>query len=165
MVFAEAGYKCANSTCRNQLVLELHHIVWVKDGGPTTVANLLALCGHCHNLHTMNEISAASIQTWKAILQSLNNPHRMSADLLLFLYADEEQAAAASADAEKRVPFTFTGDSLGMLAGLLNAKLIKITDRVGNYGYFGGGTPYFKVALTDKGKALVKVWRGDEALA
>ena len=186
LVLAEAGYKCGSPTCRAQLVLELHHIVWVKDGGPTTVENLLALCGHCHNLHTMGHISAKSIAMWKAVLQSLNNPNRLSADLLLFLYKDQvEHEAIAKSEAddlgpkkthgemteeekaefekqyERKVPFVFSGDSLPMLAGLLNSGLIEITKKTGNAGYFGGGSPYFRVGVTEKGKLLMRNWLAD----
>ena len=51
-VLREAGHKCANPTCRNILTLQLHHMVWVKDGGGTEAINLIALCGHCHDMHT-----------------------------------------------------------------------------------------------------------------
>jgi 5-methylcytosine-specific restriction endonuclease McrA len=103
LVLAEAGYKCANPRCRNVLALELHHVVWVKDGGPNNVENLLALCGHCHGLHTLRHIHASAIATWKSLLQSLNNPNRASADLLLVLY-EEEQAETA----QNHIPFCFT---------------------------------------------------------
>jgi hypothetical protein len=46
--FLRPGYKCANPTCRNVFTLELHHIVWVKDGGGNEPDNLLVLCPNCH---------------------------------------------------------------------------------------------------------------------
>ena len=53
LVLLEAGYKCANPSCRHILTLELHHIVWVKDGGGNDLENLLALCPNCYSLHTV----------------------------------------------------------------------------------------------------------------
>ena len=88
-VLLEAGYKCANPICRNVLAFELHHIIWVKDGGAAAVENLLALCGHCHDLHTAGHIPRDAINAWKSLLVSLNNPSRASVDLLLFVYREE----------------------------------------------------------------------------
>jgi hypothetical protein len=89
VVLLEAGYKCANPTCRHVLTLELHHIVWVKDNGGNQPDNLLALCPNCHSLHTTGHIPAQAILTWKSLLTSLGNPNRAAVDLLLVL-ADEE---------------------------------------------------------------------------
>lgn len=159
VVLAEAGYKCGNPTCRVYLTLELHHIVWVKDSGSNDPSNLLPLCPNCHSLHTYGKIKAHAIRMWKSALQTLNNPNRASADVLLVLY-DEMRAAK---DNKHHVPFAYTGDSLGTLAGLLTAGLVEITMRNPNYGHFGGGTPYFQVALTEKGIGFVETWRrGDE---
>jgi hypothetical protein len=159
VVLAEAGYKCGNPTCRVYLTLELHHIVWVKDGGSNAASNLLPLCPNCHSLHTYGKIKAHAIRMWKSALQTLNNPNRASADVLLVLY-DEMRATKENND---HVPFAYTGDSLGTLAGLLTAGLVEITMRSLNYGHFGGGTPYFQVALTEKGIGFVETWRrGDK---
>ena len=48
LVLLEAGYKCANPVCRHILTLELHHIVWVKDGGTNNPENLLILTHKSH---------------------------------------------------------------------------------------------------------------------
>jgi hypothetical protein len=89
---------------------------------------------------------------WKSALQTLNNPNRACANVLLVLY-DEMRAAKEN---ESHVPFVFTGDSLSTLAGPLTAGLVKITERNPNYGHFGGGPPYFHVALTEKGIEFVE---------
>jgi 5-methylcytosine-specific restriction endonuclease McrA len=70
-VLREAGYKCANPTCRNVLTLQPHHMVWVKDGGGSAAINLIALCGHCHDLHTQGHIPATAISHWKGLLHAL----------------------------------------------------------------------------------------------
>ena len=35
-VLLEAAYRCGSPRCRHTLTLELHHIVWVRDGGRCT---------------------------------------------------------------------------------------------------------------------------------
>ena len=154
-MLAEAGHKCANPNCRNVITLDLHHITWVKDGGGNVVSNLIALCPYCHALHTRGHIGREAIETWKYLLESLNNPNRASADLLLVLYREDRDKAAAG---QNHVPFCFTGDSLPGLAGLMNSGLVRISRRIANYGHFGGGMPYFHVEVAPKGRALVDAW-------
>ncbi len=48
----EAGYKCANPTCRMILsisILEDHHTIALSDGGGDSFANLIALCPYCQS--------------------------------------------------------------------------------------------------------------------
>ncbi|MGH7229988.1 MAG: HNH endonuclease [Nitrospiraceae bacterium] len=159
----EAGYKCANPVCRNVLALEVHHIVWVKEGGRSTVDNLLALCGHCHDLHTAGHIPRQAIDAWKSLLVSLNNPSRASVDLLLVLYEEECRVAEDGAPAAKTPPFRFTGDGLGTLAPLITSGLVQVSRRFSGAAYFGGGMPSFEVRLTDRGRQLVGAWRKGDA--
>src|SRR5262245_29292537 len=91
LVLLEAGYKCANRTCRHILTLELHHIIWVKDSGKNDPENLLALCPNCHSLHTQGHIPTYAIRTWKSLLLALNSTNHATADLLLLLADDEER--------------------------------------------------------------------------
>jgi hypothetical protein len=136
--------------------LELHHIVWVKDGGPTTPENLLALCPNCHSLHTAGHIPGEAIRTWKSFLVSLNNPHRATADLLLVLHGEEQRLASGSPETTPPA-FRFTGDGLSALSGLLTSGLAEISRRFSGGAF---GIPSFEVRLTDKGKALVDAWVG-----
>src|SRR5688572_3859413 len=86
-VLREAGYKCAVPTCRNVITLQLHHMHWVKKGGGNSATNLLALCGHCHDLHTAGHIPDSAIRYWKGMLHALNAAFdRESMDLLLYLH-------------------------------------------------------------------------------
>ena len=119
LVLLEAGYRCANPVCRAIITLELHHIVWVKEGGDNSPENLLALCRNCHGLHTQGIIPHEAIAAWKALLIALNNPHRPSADLLLVIY-DEQKRIREAPIAPRGISdeFRFTGDSLGGLSGL-----------------------------------------------
>ena len=163
-VLLEAGYKCANPVCRNVLALEVHHIVWVKDGGGNSVDNLLALCGHCHSLHTAGHISESAIYAWKGLLVSLNNPNRTSVDLLLVLYEEDLRVTDEQSSDAKAPPFRFTGDGLGALAPLTTSGLVAITRRLLGASAWGGGMPQFEVQLTQRGRLLVEAWRTGDPL-
>jgi hypothetical protein len=158
LILMEAGYKCANPTCRHILTLELHHIDWVKDGGDNSPSNLLALCPNCHSLHTYGQIPALAIQTWKQLLISLNDSNRATADLLLVLYHEEKRIEAAEDPSKVAPPFRFTGDGLPALSGLITSGLLEISKRYLGAGVFGASLPSFNVSLTGKGKQFVQAW-------
>jgi len=155
-ILLESGYKCANPNCRHILTLEIHHIIWVKDGGGNNQSNLIALCPNCHALHTRGNIPMHAILTWKSLLVSLNNPNRESVDLLLVLY-EEEQLIDQS---DKEIPtFHFTGDGLGFLSGLIISGLIEISQRSTGITAMGSRMPSFRVRLTTTGRQLVEAWK------
>ena len=155
----EAGYKCANPRCRHILTLELHHIIWVKEGGGNDPDNLVALCPNCHSLHTAGQIPADAIRCWKNLLVSLNNPSRASADILLVLHQEEQRLATSTDQAQQPPPLRFTGDGLGMLSSLLVSGLVIISRRFSGASHFiGGGMPSFEVTLTPVGRQLVHAW-------
>jgi hypothetical protein len=77
----EAGYRCAVPTCNTTLAMDVHHIVWVKDGGGNELTNLLALCPTCHALYHRKEITQESIEHWKARLVALNRSVDVQAEL------------------------------------------------------------------------------------
>lgn len=163
LVLLESGYKCANPTCRHILTLELHHIVWVKDGGRNDPNNLLALCPNCHSLHTRGHISEHAIRTWKSLLLALNSSNHATADLLLMLWAEEQRIATAEDQKKVAPPFRFTGDGLPALSGLIVSGLIEISRRYSGANAWGGGMPSFEVMLTEKGRRLVTAWREGSA--
>lgn len=158
MILLEAGYKCGSPTCRHILTLELHHIVWVKEGGSNDPENLLALCPNCHSLHTKGYIPTDAIVAWKSLLVSLNNPNRATVDLLLVLYKEEKRVAAEADPTTAAPPFRFTGYGLGVLAGLISSGLVEISRRYLGASMFGGGMPSFEVRLTESGGQLVEAW-------
>jgi hypothetical protein len=159
-VLREAGYKCANPTCRNILTLQLHHMLWVKDDGKNEATNLIALCGHCHDLHTQGHIPASAISHWKGILHSLNHAfNKESMDLLLFL---------AKPSFEN---IWYTGDGALRFAGLIAAGLVEIKESQFSVGIRYGEasapssppTTALRLRLSDKGRVLVESWlAGDE---
>ena len=79
------------------LKLQLHHIVWVQDGGSNDLDNLLALCANCHGLYTRGHIPEQAIRTWKSLLVSLNSTIRVTVDLLLVLYEEEKRVVDGDA--------------------------------------------------------------------
>ena len=169
-VLLEAGYKCANPVCRHILTLELHHILWVKEGGGNEISNLVALCPNCHSLHTAGHIPKTAIETWKNLLTALNNPNRNTADLLLFLYNEERSLSNGSDLTVRHKPFEVSGDGLLLLSGLLVSHLIEksITHayKPGGVRLVGaGGMPSYRVKLTEKGLRIVEAWLSGNAEA
>ena len=156
LVLHEAGYKCGNPVCRHILTLDIHHLVYLADGGPDTADNLLALCPNCHALHHKGEIPASSIRAWKMLLLALNEAFdRKSVDVLL---------ALDNLGPIKRL----TGDGVVSLAPLVAAGLVNVRD----YPHFivGGMNQQsqfmYLAELSDKGKLLVEGWKnGDQATA
>jgi len=158
-VLREAGYKCANPTCRNILTLQVHHMIWVKDGGESTAINLIALCGHCHDLHTHGHIPASAISHWKGLLHALNHAFgKESMDLLLYLTHPGIEGV------------WYTGDGLLKFAGLIAAGLVEVAEsrfsvgvRYGNSAPTSPPTTAVRVKLSAKGALLVHSWlQGDE---
>lgn len=164
-VLREAGYKCANPTCRNILTLQLHHMVWVKDGGANDATNLIALCGHCHDQHTHGHIPTSAIRHWKGLLHALNHAFsKESMDLLLYLNHPSIEN------------IWYTGDGFLRFAGLVAAGLVEIADSQFSVGirYVSNARPpspptsppttAVRVRLSEKGRLLVESWlKGDEA--
>lgn len=154
-VLREAGYKCANPTCRNIITLDTHHINWVKDGGGNEATNLIALCGHCHDMHTQGHIPRTAIRHWKGILHALNHAlGKESMDLLLFL-ADQ-----------RTKDIWYSGDGVLRFAGLIAAGLAcfgSMTHIMLAKVPGPGPNSSIHVHLTEKGRALVDAWlAGDE---
>jgi hypothetical protein len=167
-VLCEAGYMCGNPRCRHILTLELHHIVWVRDGGGNEPANLLCLCPNCHALHTAGHIPQSAILHWKGALEALNHAfNRESRDLLLFLHATDRKS------------IWYTGDGLLRFASLISAGLVEIAKirhgegaREKREGFLGPHTveqtpplTTGMVRLSERGRHLVKAWLAGEAIS
>jgi len=135
-------------------------MVWVKDGGESTAINLVALCGHCHDLHTQGHIPALAISYWKGLLHALNHAFsKESMDLLLYLRHESIENV------------WYTGDGFLKFAGLVAAGLVDVAEsqfsvgvRYGNSAPTNPPTTAVRVKLSDKGRLLVDSWlKGDEA--
>jgi hypothetical protein len=78
---------CGNPAYRNVITPELHHIVYVSEGGGDDPSNLLVLCPYHHAIHHAGHISVEVIRMWKGLLIALNHAFsKESMDLLLFLH-------------------------------------------------------------------------------
>lgn len=52
-VYARDGYRCALCDCTT--AIQVHHVIPRGQGGPSTMRNLITLCGICHGqCHGMN---------------------------------------------------------------------------------------------------------------
>jgi hypothetical protein len=151
-VLAEAGYMCANPRCKNKLALQMHHMLWIRDGGQNDAGNLVALCAYCHDLHTRQFIPHDAIGRWKLLLQSLNQAlDRESLDLLLFLSRSEGPGSWR---------LRVSGDGILRLARLINAGLVDPRFMSGGGGWVGSHVHgVYEPQLTDRGSRLVDAWR------
>lgn len=141
LVLHEAGYRCANPTCRTILTLDIHHLEYVSDDGGNDPANLLPLCPNCHGLHHSGVIPRESIRAWKMLLLALNEAFdKRQIELLLML--DKVKALWISAD------------TVVSFAGLLASGMVCLYE--GNV--FVPITGYH-VTLTRKGQGFVSGWK------
>jgi hypothetical protein len=133
---------------------------WVKDGGGNQATNLIALCGHCHDLHSQGHIPASAIQHWKGLLHALNHAfNKESMDLLLYLTRPGIEGV------------WYTGDGFLRFAGLVAARLVEIAESQFSVGVrYGNSTPTtppttaVRVRLSEKGRLVVDSWlKGDES--
>lgn len=142
-VLTEAGYRCAVPTCRNILVIDIHHIVEVSEGGGNEPGNLLPLCPTCHALYTRGEIARDSIFAWKCMIVSLSQAFDTSTiDELLFLSTPSVAGLGVS------------GDGVLKFSRLIGAGLATFSLRMQNGPLF-----LYRVSLTTKGTQLVSAWR------
>ena len=151
-VLIEAGYRCAVPTCRALLIVDLHHLVPVRDGGSNDAGNLLALCPTCHALHERGKIDAEAVRSWKAVLVSLSAAvDRAALDHLLLL---------RDVSASDRAALALTGDGLGAYAGLIFAGLAQYKACGGLRG--GLHADWFEVRIAEKGLALLQAWEAGD---
>ena len=137
-VLDASGWRCGNPGCRTPLTLDVHHRVPAGEGAE------LALCPACHGMRRCDVITAEALRTWQQVLESLQLAFgAQSADLLLLLRTLDDLAV--------------TGEGLLPCAGLLNAGLVEIRQRV-NGLVSGQGADTFKLRLSAKGRAFVDAW-------
>jgi hypothetical protein len=148
-VHLEAGFQCARPQCRILLVLDCHHIAWVKDGGGDDQSNLICLCPSCHAMYHRGIISDDAIWHWKALLVAMNHAFdRKSMDMLLTI---------------SDVPsMWYGGGELLSMSSLLQAKLIEIRDMdAASPG--SAMTGRFRVETTIRGELLIDAWKSGES--
>jgi hypothetical protein len=152
-VLMEAGYKCGRPVCHNVIALDLHHLIYVSDGGNNDASNLLPLCGYCHDMHHRGEFPTEAIRLWKGLLVALNHAFdRKSMDLLIYLTKQPEFAR-------------YSADGALQFAGLIASGLAQFgSGFVSNHIGGGAATSFHQIQLTEKGRLLVEAWlAGDES--
>jgi len=152
-VLHEAGYKCANPSCRYPITLDIHHIEKVSDMGGDSPDNLVALCPNCHREHHSGNIPVESIRAWKMLLLTLNEGYdRKAIDLLLVL--------------RKMGWIWVSGDGLLDCTGLLSSGLISAEVNELQRAVRPGWYEDYILRLTPKGEQFVDAWRnGDQGRA
>jgi hypothetical protein len=153
-VLHEAGYKCGNPACHSIITLDIHHLEHVSAGGGDTGENLLPLCPNCHALHHRGVIATESIRAWKMLLLSLNEGYdRKTLELLIAL-------GQAPGDC-----IFVSGDGLLSCSPLVAGALIDVSTwgQQAFDGQFGYQVPHYRVALNQRGRAMLEAWRkGDQ---
>lgn len=149
-VLIEAGYRCANPTCRQILALELHHMVEVAKGGENVTSNLIALCPTDHALYTTGKISADAIYAWKTVLVSLNASFDTEGiNNLLFL-----------STTSPRKDLIISGDGVMRLSALIASGYVDYRLLANNANLL----VTYNAFLTQRGEILVNAWKsGDRA--
>jgi hypothetical protein len=142
-VLMEACYKCAVPVCRNIITLNIHHIWAVADDGPDELANLIALCGYCHDMHHAGHFPEVAIRHWKGMLVALNHAFDPAGmDLLLYLHKTESK-------------MWYSSDGVLHFARLIAADLVTIKSVP--------GSQVADIGLTPRGRLMVEAWlQGNE---
>lgn len=154
-VLIEAGYRCAVPTCRSLLIVDLHHIVDVAQGGRNEPGNLLPLCPTCHALYTRGKIPRDAALAWKSVLVALSQAFdRRAIDDLLFL----EEIGIAQRD------FVCSGDGVSRFTQLYAAGLARYEYRLGVRG-LGMDADSYRVEITAKGQRFLSAWRAGDGSA
>lgn len=148
-LLTEAGFRCAVPTCRDLLVLDMHHIYEVSEGGGNEVSNLIALCPTCHGLYHRGYISRPSIFAWKSILVAINRAFDLeSIDRLLFLEKQPQDYLIVQ------------GDGVLHFDRLIGAGFATFEQKSNNENQI----VTYSVNITAKGRLLIEAWRsGDHA--
>lgn len=147
LVLTEAGYRCAVPTCREILLLDLHHIWEVSEGGGDEVHNLIALCPTCHALYHRGKISVESIYAWKATLIAIGNAFDVQTiDRLAFLDRLEQDFLIVS------------GDGLLHFDRVIAAGFASAAQKANNQFLL----VTYSINITEKGKMLIEAWKAGD---
>jgi hypothetical protein len=148
-LFTEAGFRCAVPTCRDLLVLDLHHIYEVAEGGGNEVSNLIALCPTCHGLYHRGHIPRSSVFAWKSMLVAINRGFDLeSIDRLIFLEMQAQDYLIVQ------------GDGVLHFDRLIAAGLATFEQKSNNENQI----VTYSVNISQKGRMLIDAWRsGDHA--
>ncbi len=151
-LYTESGYRCAVPTCRGIIVLDMHHIVHVEDGGGNDQSNLLPLCPTCHALYHRGDIVPESIKAWKLMLMSLANAFdKKSVDILLML--------------STYVGIYVSGDGVLECAALIASRFVNVRSVSGELHPQSDKllpASHYNLSLTKKGELFVEGWKNGD---
>ncbi len=148
-ILTEAGYRCAVPTCRDLLLLDLHHIYQVSEDGKDEAANLLALCPTCHARYHRGHIPREAIFAYKSTLVAINRAFDLEAiDRLMFLESLSKDFLIVS------------GDGVLHFDRLIGAGLASFSSKSNNNGLL----VTYAVNLSPKGKMLIEAWKSGDHL-
>ncbi|HYD17750.1 MAG TPA: HNH endonuclease signature motif containing protein [Patescibacteria group bacterium] len=143
-VLTESGYRCAVPTCREILLLDLHHMYQVADGGSDEPSNLIALCPTCHARYHRGEISTDAIYAYKAMLIAIGRAFDVQTiDKLMFLESLEPDFLVVS------------GDGLLHFDRVIAANLATAEQKANNNFQL----VTYAINISAKGKMLVTAWK------
>ena len=144
IVLTESGYRCAVPTCRQILMLDLHHLWPVADGGGNDPINLIALCPTCHALHHRGTISAEEIYVYKSMLIAIGRAFDVqTVDKLMFL------------DSLSKDELIVSGDGLLHFDRVIAAKFATFEQKANNKFQLVN----YAVNISTKGKLMVSAWK------
>ncbi|WP_197704010.1 HNH endonuclease [Cohaesibacter sp. ES.047] len=92
-VLVEAGHRCAIPTCRH-IDVDVHHIVFVEQGGKDAYENLIALCPNCHRMTHQGKIDRKALRIYKSNLRFLHDKYSQAEMDILFELSAAEAGAA-----------------------------------------------------------------------
>jgi hypothetical protein len=148
-ILTEAGYRCAVPSCRELLLLDLHHIYQVSEKGKDEASNLLALCPTCHAYYHAGKISRQAIFAYKSTLVAINRAFDLeSMDRLMFL------------ETLKKDFLIVSGDGVLHFDRLIAAGLASFNLKSNNNGLL----VTYAVNLSPKGKMLINAWKSGDHL-
>jgi hypothetical protein len=148
-ILTEAGYRCAVPSCRELLLLDLHHIYQVSEGGKDEAANLVALCPTCHAYYHRGTIPREAIFAYKSTLVAINRAFDLEAiDRLMFLESVTKNSLIVD------------GNGVLHLDRLIAAGLASFSPQRNNNGLL----VTYAVNLSPKGKMLIAAWKSGDHL-
>jgi hypothetical protein len=146
-LLTEAGFRCAVPNCRILLILDIHHIYEVAEGGGNEASNLIALCPTCHDLYHRGHIPRSSIFAWKSMLVAINRGFDLeSIDRLMFLEQQEPDYLIVQ------------GDGVLHFDRLIAAGLAVFEQKSNNENQI----VTYAVNISPKGRMLIQAWRSGD---
>jgi hypothetical protein len=144
IVLTEAGYRCAVPTCREILLLDIHHMDQVSNGGGNEPDNLIALCPNCHAMYHRGSISSESIYAWKAMLIAIGRAFDVQTiDKLMFL------------DLIPKDELIVSGDGLLHFDRVIAANFATFEQIANNNNQLVN----YSVNISAKGKMMINAWK------